>query len=166
MTANGCKEGILPIILIKVDGITCRALINTEAGSSYASRNLINLLKKKLRETKTKRVDMLITSQVTKLEMYDARIESLDEGFSMKVKLTKVHEEKPLTVDNLKYQELINNYDHLKGIKIEDEDITEQLRVHVVLGSGEHTRIKTETKTHIGRDGGDPVAEKKSWGGS
>ena len=163
MTASGCKEGILPIIPIKVDGITCRALIDTGAGSSYASGKLISLLKKKPRETKTKRVDMLITSQVTKLEMYDARIESLDGGFSMEVKLTKVHKGELLTVDNPKYQELINNYDHLKGIKIEDEDTKEQLPVHVVLGSGEYARIKTETKPHIGRDG-DPVAEKTKLG--
>ena len=66
---------------------------------------------------------MLITSQVTKLEMYDAQSESLDGSFSIEVKLTKVHEEGLLTVDNPKNQELINNYDHLKGIKIEDEDI-------------------------------------------
>ena len=60
-------------------------------------------------------------------------------------------------------QELINNYDHLKGIKIEDEDTKEQLPVYVVLGSGEYARIKTETKPHIGRDG-DPVAEKTKLG--
>lgn len=123
MTASGCKEGILPIIPIKVDGITCCELINTGAGSSYASRKLINLLKRKPRETKTKQVDMLINSQVTKLEMYDAQSESLDGSFSIEVKLTKVHEGGLLTVDNPKNQELINNYDHLKGIKIEDEDI-------------------------------------------
>ena len=109
MTASGCKEGILPIIPIKVDGITCRELINTGAGSSYASRKLINLLKRKPRETKTKEVDMLITSQVTKLEMYDAQIESLDGSFSIEVKLTKV-----LTVDNPKNQELMNNCTELK----------------------------------------------------
>lgn len=102
---------------------------------------------------------MLITSQVTKLEMYDARIESLDGSFSMEVKLTKVHKGELLTVDNPKYQELINSYDHLKGIKIEDDDAKKQLPVHVVLGSGEYARIKTETKPYIGRDG-DTVAEK------
>ena len=67
MTASGCKEGILPIIPIKVDGITCRELINTGAGSSYASRKLINLLKRKPRETKTKEVDMLITHRAKKI---------------------------------------------------------------------------------------------------
>ena len=163
MTASGCKEGILPIIAIKVDGIPCRALIDTGAGSSYASGKLINLLKKKPCETKTKRVDMLITSQVTKLEMYDARVQSLDGGFNMEVKLTKVHKGELLTVKNPKYQELINNYDHLKGIKIEDTDGKQKLPVHVVLGSGEYAHIKTETKPHIGRDG-DPVAEKTRLG--
>ena len=106
---------------------------------------------------------MLITSQVTKLEMYDAQIESLDGGFSMEVKLTIVHKGELLTVDNPKYQELINNYDHLKGIKIEDEDTKEKLPVPVVLGSGEFALVKTETKPHIGRDG-DPVAEKTKLG--
>ena len=132
MTASGCKEGILPIIPIKVDGIPCRALIDTGARSSYASGKLINLLKKRPCETKTKRVDTLTTSQVTKLEMYDARVESLDGGFNMEVKLTKVHKGELLTVDNPKYQQLINNYDHLKGIKIEDTDAKEKLPVHVV----------------------------------
>ena len=75
----------------------------------------MDLLKKKLCETTTKRVDMLITSLVTKVEMYDARIESLDGIFSMGVKLTIVHKGELLTVDNPKYQELIDNYDHLKG---------------------------------------------------
>ena len=105
MTTNGSKEGILLIISIKVDGITCRTVI--QFISSYASGKLINLLKKKPCETKMKRVDMLITSQVTKLEMQDARIESLDEGFSMEVILTKVLKGELLTVDDPKYQELI-----------------------------------------------------------
>ena len=153
MTAGGSNEGILPIIPIKVDGIICRALIDTGAGSSYASGKLIDLLKKKPCETKTRRVDMLISSQVTKLEMYDTLVESLDGDFSMSVKLTKVHKGELLTVDNPHYQQLIDSYSHLRGVKIEDLDSKEELPVHVVLGSGEYARIKTETKPHIGKDG-------------
>ena len=163
MTASGSNEGILPIIPIKVEGIICRALIDTGAGSSYASGKLIDLLKKKPCESKTKRVDMLISSQVTKLEMYDAQIESLDGNFSMSVKLTKVHKGELLTVDNPEYQQLMSNYSHLKGIKIEDFDTKEELPVHVVLGSGEYARIKTETKPRVGRDD-EPVAEKTKLG--
>ena len=157
MTASGSNEGILPIIPIKVDGITCRALIDTEAGSSYASGKLIDLLKKKPCETKTRRVDMLISSQVTKLEVYDTLVESLDGDFSMSVKLTKVHKGELLTVVNLHHQQLIDSYSHLRGVKIEDLDSKEELPVHVVLGSGEYAGIKTETKPPIGRDG-KPIA--------
>ena len=163
MTANGSNEGILPIIPIKVDGITCRALIDTGAGSSYASGKLIDLLKKKPCETKTRRVDMLMSSQVTKLEVYNTLIESLDGNFSMSVKLTKVHKGELLTVDNPKYQQLIDNYSHLKGIKLDDFDTKEQLPVHVVLDSGEYARIKTDSKPLIGRER-DPVAEKTKLG--
>ena len=157
MTASGSNEGILPIIPIKVDGVICRALIYTGAGSSYASGKLIDLLKKKPCETKTRRVDMLISSQVTKLEMYETLVESLDGDFSMSVKLTKVHKGELLTVVNLHHQQLIDSYSHLRGVKIEDLDSKEELPVHVVLGSGEYAGIKTETKLHIGRDG-KPIA--------
>lgn len=98
MTASGSNEGILPIIPTKGDGIICRALIDTGARSSYASGKLIDLLKKKPCETKTRRVNMLISSQVTKLDMYDTLVESLDGNFSMSVKLAKVHKRELLTV--------------------------------------------------------------------
>ena len=88
----------MPIIPIKVDGITGCALIDTGAGSSYASGKLIDLLKKKPCETKTRRVNMLISSQVTKLDMYDTLVESLDGNFSMSVKLAKVHKRELSTV--------------------------------------------------------------------
>ena len=98
MTASGSNEGILPIIPTKVDGIICRALIDTGARSSYASGKLIDLLKKKPCETKTRRVNMLISSHATKLDMYDTLVESLDGNFSMSVKLAKVHKRELLTV--------------------------------------------------------------------
>ena len=161
MTASGSNEGILPIIPIRVDGIRCRALIDTGAGSSYASGKLIELLKKKPCENKTRRVDMLISSQVTKLEVYDALVESLDGDFSTSVKPTKVHKGELLTVDNPHYQQLIDS--HLRGIAIDDLDPKEELPLHVVLGSGKYARIKKETKSHIGKDGV-PIAEKTKLG--
>ena len=82
MTASENNEGVLPVIAVKVDGIICRALIDTGAGSSYASAKLIDLLEKKPCETKMKRVDMLMSSQVTKPEMYNSLIESMDVRFS------------------------------------------------------------------------------------
>lgn len=72
VTASENNKGTLPVITVKVNGITCHALTDTGAGSSYASAKRLDLLTKKLCETKTKHVDMLISSQVTKLEVYDS----------------------------------------------------------------------------------------------
>ena len=163
MPANENNEGIMPVLTIKVDGITCRALIDSGVGSSYASAKLLDLLKKRPSETKTKRVDMLISSKVTKLEVYDTVVESLDGNYQMSVKLTKVNKAELLSIDNPKYGQLINKYRHLQGVKITDQDTKDQLPIHVVLGSGEYARVKTETKPQIGQDG-EPVAEKTKLG--
>ena len=40
------KEVVYPIILVEIDGIKTHALLDTGAGSSYASNKLINLLNK------------------------------------------------------------------------------------------------------------------------
>ena len=77
MTASENNEGIMPVLTVRVDGIMCRALIDTGAGSSYASAKLLDLLKKKPSETKTKRVGMLMSSKVTKLEVYNTGVELL-----------------------------------------------------------------------------------------
>ena len=162
MTASENNEGIMPVLTVKVDGITCRVLIDTGVGSSYASAKLLDLLKKKPSETKTKRVDMLISSKVTKLEVYDTIVESLDGNYQMSVKLTRVNKAELLSIDNPNYGQLINKYPHLQ-VKITDCDKKDQLPIHVVLGSGEYARVKTETKPQIGQDG-EPVAEKTKRG--
>ena len=48
------KEVVYPIILVEIDGIKTHALLDTGAGSSYASNKLINLLNKRPKETLTK----------------------------------------------------------------------------------------------------------------
>lgn len=55
--ANGNDKGIVPVLTIKVSGISCGGLINTGAGSWNASAKL-----------KTRREDILISSEVKKLE--------------------------------------------------------------------------------------------------
>ncbi len=67
----------------------CRALIDSGAGSAYASATLINMLKIKPREIKRQRIDMLMTSQTANMELYDTKISSLDGNHEMHVKVTK-----------------------------------------------------------------------------
>ena len=47
MLATSGGQVVYPVVLVEVDGIRCRALLDTGAGSSYASAILINKLNRK-----------------------------------------------------------------------------------------------------------------------
>ena len=79
------KEVVYPIVLVEIDGIIMYALLDTGAGSSYASAKWINALNKKPKEVKTKRIEMMLTSLTTRIEIYSANIKSMDGKFNMNV---------------------------------------------------------------------------------
>ena len=60
MTDGGTGEGIFPVVVVKVNGVMCRALIDSGAGGSYASANLVTMIDEKPSETKLQRIDMLM----------------------------------------------------------------------------------------------------------
>ena len=89
-------------------------------------------------EVKTKGVDMLMGSCVERFETYETVMTSIDNKYQMDVKLTKVHKDKLLAIDNPNYEAIIARYSHLSDVKISDDDKKASLPVHVVL-SGEST---------------------------
>ena len=153
------KEVVYPIVLVEIDGIKTHALLDTGAGSSYASNKLINLLNKRPKETLTKRIDMMLGSSTTNVEIYSATLGAVNGSFDMNIELTKVHKPQLLTLDNPNYATLLSKYSHLKGVKIEDNDTRPQIPIHVVLGASEYATIKTSTAQRVGKPG-QPVAEK------
>ena len=122
LSASVTGEGLFPVVLVKVNGITVRALIDSGAGSSYASAKLIDMLHLKPCEVKTKRVDMLMGSCVERFETYETVMTSIDNKYQMDVKLTKVHKDKLLAIDNPNYEAIIARYSHLSDLKISDDD--------------------------------------------
>ena len=68
-----------------------------------------------------------------------------------------------MSIDNPNYRELPDKYPHLRGVYVNDNDTKARLPVHVILGSGEYARIKTETKPRIGEDNA-PIAELTKFG--
>ncbi|XP_044167470.1 uncharacterized protein LOC122951528 [Acropora millepora] len=89
LTTNQNGEGLFPVVIVEVNGIKCRALIDSGAGSSYVSAKLIELLRMKPAEIQTKRIDMLLSSKQARLEVYDLELRSVDHQFSLSVKATK-----------------------------------------------------------------------------
>ena len=152
-------DGIFPVVVVEVEGITCRPLIDSGAGSSYASAKLIDMLKTKPSETRTQRIDMLMSSRIERMEVYDTAIGSVDGSFKMQVRLTKINKGELLSIDNPNYERLIKEHEYLKGVEVTDHDAKQKLPIHLLLGSGEYARIKTKERPLVGKDG-DPVAEK------
>ena len=163
LTTNQNGEGLFPVVIVEVNGIKCRALIHSGAGSSYASAKLIELLRMKPAEMQTKRIDMLLSSRQARLEVYDLELKSVDHQFSLSVKATKVNKTELLSIENPNYHVLIERYAHLNGVKVHNYDTKASLPVHFVLGSWEYARIKTETKPRIGKEN-DPIAELTKFG--
>ena len=91
---------------------------------------MINALKKRPREIKAKRIEML-GSTTAKVGIYQANIKAIDGQFTMDIELTKVHKLQ-LTLGN--HEALLSKYNHLKGVKIDDRDN----KLHVVLGVNEY----------------------------
>ena len=165
MTDGVSGDGIFPIVVVKINGFKCRALIDSGAGSSYVSAKLIETVKIKPRETKRQRIDMLMNSKTALMEIFDAKISSIDGNFELDAKLTKVSKRELLTINNPEYDVLIARYQHLNAVRMDDNDTKDKLPIHVILGISEYTRIKTCSKPLVGGPG-EPVAEQTKFGWS
>jgi hypothetical protein len=108
------SEVIYPVVLLEIEGIKTRALLDTAAGSSYASARLINALHKQPMETKTKRIEMMLGSTTTKVEIYNDKVKSIDGDFTMDVNVTKVDKPQLMHLDNPNYETLLKNIPNLE----------------------------------------------------
>ena len=62
------------VLVVKVINIMCRVLLDTGAGSSYASAALLDRLKLKPIKKETRNIDMMMSSKTKQLEIYDVEI--------------------------------------------------------------------------------------------
>ena len=74
-TAEGAV--IYPVVVVDVDGIKCRALLDTGAGSYYASAALIKRLGKQPSRMEHKRIHMMMCSTNQKIYQLMSRFPAL-----------------------------------------------------------------------------------------
>ena len=65
---NANKPVVYPVVIVDVNGVKCRALIDTGAGSSYASSKLLDTVKAQPKKKEIRRVEMLLALQLNWLE--------------------------------------------------------------------------------------------------
>ena len=156
---EGDNEVIYPVVMVQIDGIKTHALLDTGAGSSYASSSLTNALKRKPKAVKTKQIEMMLGSTTTRVEIYAATVKSLDQKFELEIEVSKVDKPELMKLSNPNYAHLLERYKHLNGAKFEDPHTRAQIPIHLVLGVSDYGKIKTTASLKVGQPG-EPVAEK------
>ena len=130
-----------PVVLVNVNGIKTRALLDTGAGSSYASAKLINASHMKPAETQTKQIEVMLGSKTTNVEIYNVSVTSINGDFKMSVTVSKVDKPELMMLENPKYEELMEKYTHLSGVYMDDMDTKPHLPGHLVLVASEYAKI-------------------------
>ena len=154
---------IYPVVVVEVLGVKCRALLDTGAGSSYASAALLDRLKIRPHQREVRQIEMMMGVVTKPVEIFKVQISSLKGDFLLETDVTLVNKKQLLSLENPHYQQVLERYDHLKGVKMDDMDTKEFLPVHLILGVCDYTKIKTETAPLIGA-ANDPIAEKTKFG--
>ena len=163
MVSFGEKGVCYPIEIVKANGIQCRALVDTGAGSSYRSAALINRISKSPVRRETRQIEMLLHTTSRKIEVHNLNISNQEGSFKLNVDIHKVGKDILLTVPNPEYKTLLQHNSHLRGVFIDDDDTKAELQVHIVLGTSDFSKIKTNMPARFGKTG-EPVAELTKFG--
>ena len=128
LTVTGEGTVTYPVVVVIVNGVKCRALLDTGAGSCYVSEALIRQLGKKPVRREHRRIDMMMLSAKKLVEIYDVNIVNLKGDFELSTEVTKVEKNVLLTIPNPKYREMLKSHQHLSGITMDDQDEKQNLQ--------------------------------------
>ena len=156
----GNSAVIHPVVVVAVQGVKCRALLDTGAGSSYASAALLDI---QPHQREVRQIEMMLGTVTKNVEIFKVQVSSMKGDFSLVTEVTKVDKRQLLALNNPRYQQCLARYDHLKGIQMEDTDTKDTLPVHLILGASDYAKIKTETAPRMGALG-EPIGEKTKLG--
>ena len=157
------SEAIYPVVLVKVNVITCSTLLDTGAGSSYISSTLARKLKKQPIRTDYKQIETTLHANNVLIDIYDVEITNTKGDFSINTKVSKFDRAELISMQNPHYDDIIQTYTHLQRVQMEESDNKEFLPVHVILGASEYVNMKTKKYIKVGQKG-EPVTEYTTFG--
>ena len=154
---------VYPVVDVSVEGVICRALLDTGAGSSYASAALLDKLSRRTQTKEVRHIEMMLGSTSREVSISVISVGATDNSYKMDVEVTRVDRGNLLTIANPQYQRLIDSYSHLEGVVMEDKDSKPFLPIHLILGASAYAAIKTAESPRVGQPG-EPVAERTRFG--
>ena len=127
---------------VVVKGLRCRALLDTGAGSSYASATLLDRVGAKPGRRQVHKIKMMLSVATRKVELTHVKLASLKGDFQLTMEVTRVEKPSMLELENPRYLEMLERCPHLKGVMMLDVDTKQVLHIHLILGASEFARIK------------------------
>ena len=101
MTAPHVGEKVChPVVVVKVNGVKCRALLDTGATGTYISALLVDLLKAKPARTLTRGIKTIMGLVTKRIETYHVKISDSQGRFTLPVCATKIEQRELLLLEN------------------------------------------------------------------
>ena len=107
-------------------------LLALGGGSSYASLNLINKIKKNPIRKECKRIETLLHSET--------QAENLNSMYKQMKQKKRFFQKYRIRVT----ERFKKSFYHLRDITLKDTDTKEELPVHIIMGTGDYTKTKTQ----------------------
>ena len=90
MLATDGGQAVYPVVVVQVHGIRCRALLDTRAGGSCASAELISKLNRQPDRRKYIRMEMMMKWTIQNIEIHKVQDANIKGVFSLPTNLSKV----------------------------------------------------------------------------
>lgn len=105
------------VVVVEVEGIKCRALLDTGVGSSYASAAVLDRISSIRHKKEVRKIELLLGPSTREVELATITISDVNRKFSMPVEVTKVYKGELVILENPKYQEVIGSCNERCGHK-------------------------------------------------
>ena len=87
------------------------------------------------------------------IDVHKLQVTGVFETFVLKAEVTKVDCSHLLSLPSPKYKETIGQFEHLKGVTMDDTDEKEKLRIRLIIGASDYVKFKTATQPRVGNTG-------------
>lgn len=141
------------VVVVEVEGIKCRILLDTGVGRSYVFVVFLDRILSIGYKKEVWKIEMLLGVLIREVELVIIVIFDVNRKFLMFVEVIKVDKGELFILENLKYREVIERNLYLSGVVMNDVDIKSRLRVYIILGVGDFVKLKIESVSKIGEFG-------------
>ena len=122
------------VLVILVDGMKYRALLDTEAErSSYILFELAGRLEEEPLKTDHKQINTMLHTTPPHVVIYKVQMTNVEGNFTINAQVSKVNKPNLISLTNPRYKDVIQKYSQLKEIQMKDNDEMTELPTHVTI---------------------------------